>query len=42
VVCTASPASWCTSELGSLASVTLVMAGLGLVTLLCALAFPDL
>jgi MFS family permease len=39
---TAAPlVAWLHERTGSLASVTLVMAGLGLVTLLCALAFPD-
>ena len=33
--------AWLHERTGSLASATLVMTGLGIVTLLCALAFPD-
>jgi hypothetical protein len=33
--------AWLHERTGSLAASTLVMAGLGVVTLLCALAFPD-
>jgi predicted PurR-regulated permease PerM len=38
---TAPLVAWLHERTGSLATITLVLAGLGIVTLLCALAFPD-